>query len=332
MTQNPATMTQQEPDIVVLRQGTEGLSTKEYAPEIRSALPEKDVLRAATPKQEQEFVRQAPVVTGVDIDENLLATAENLKLFVCAFSGFNHLPLEQLTEQEVAVTNASGIHAPGIAEQVIGNILIFSRNIHTGWQRKKRREWRHYKADELTGDTVTILGLGSIGHEVAHRLDGFGVETIGARYTPAKGGPTDRIIGLSDHDAIHEALSRTDYLVLSTPLTDETRRLIGREELITLPPEAVIINVSRGPVIDTDAMTTAIQNEAIRGAALDVTEPEPLPEDHPLWGLENVFITPHMGGHTPKHWERLAEILAENYVSVVEHGQSEGLTNQVLVP
>lgn len=325
-------MTKQEPDIVVLRQGTEGLSTEEYASEIRSVLPEVDVMRASTPKQEQKLVRHSPVVTGVGIDEDMLAQAENLRLFACAFSGFNHLPVEILEERNVAVTNAAGIHAPGIADQVIGNILVFSRNIHKGWRRKQRREWRHYKANELTGSTVTILGLGSIGLEVAERLDGFGVETVGVRYTPSKGGPTNEMIGLSDHDAIHEALAKTDYLVVSTPLTEETRGLVDREELITLPPDAVVVNVSRGPVVNTDAITWAIQDENLRGAALDVTEPEPLPESHPLWGFENVLITPHMGGHTPRHWERLAEILAKNYVAVVERSQLDGLENQVLTP
>lgn len=325
-------MTENVPDIVVLRQGTEGLSTDSYAHEIRDILPDSDVRLASTPAQERTLVKHAPVVTGVGIDDTLLAHAEDIKLFACAFSGFNHLPVDQLQERGIAVTNAAGIHAPGIAEQVIGNILVFSRNLHEGWRRKQRREWRHYKANELTGGTVTILGLGSIGHEIAKRLDGFGIETIGARYTPSKGGPTDEVIGITDHDAVHEALSRTDYLVISTPLTDATRGLVGKDELITLPTEAVVVNVARGPVLDTDALEWAIRDESIRGAALDVTDPEPLPEDHPLWGLENVLITPHMGGHTPKHWERLAKILAENYATIKEEGRIADLENQVIAP
>jgi len=324
-----STMSKNTPDIVVLRQGTEGLSTESYADEIRSVLPEVDVRYARTPKQERTLVEYAPVVTGVEIDAELLSCAKNLQLFACAFSGINHLPTEQLRERGIAVTNASGIHAPGIAEQVVGNILVFARNLHEGWRRKQQREWRHYKGHELTGSTVTILGLGSIGREVAQRLDGFEVQTIGARYTPSKGGPTDEVIDISDRDAIHEALSRSDYVVVSTPLTDDTRGLLGKEELITLPPEGVVINVARGPVIDTDALIWAIQDESIRGAALDVTDPEPLPEENPLWGFENVLITPHMGGHTPRHWERLAEILAKNYRTVLESDRDAQLENQV---
>lgn len=320
------------PDILVLRQGTEGLSTEAYADEIRTLLPEADVRRARTPKEERTLIERAPVVTGVGIDSDLLARANELKLFACAFSGFNHLPTERLQERGIAVTNASGIHASGIAEQVIGNILVFARNIHEGWRRKQRREWRHYKASELTGSTVTILGLGSIGEAVAKRLSGFEVETIGARYTPAKGGPTDEVIDITDEDAVHEALARTEYLVVSTPLTEATRGLIGKEELITLPTEGIVINVARGPIVDTDALVWAIRDECLRGAALDVTAPEPLPEDHPLWGFGNVLITPHMGGHTPRHWERLAKILAGNYRILVESGRVDEFENQVITP
>ena len=96
------------------------------------------------------------------------------------------------------------------------------------------------------------------------------------------------------------------------PLTDETRGLVGREEFVTLPPNAVLVNVARGPVVDTDALVTALRGNWVRGASLDVTDPEPLPPDHPLWGLDDVLITPHNAGHTPQYYERLADIVAEN--------------------
>jgi len=316
-----------QPEITVLRQGTEGLSIEEYAQEIRDRLPEYTVRRARTPHEERRLVEQSPIITGVGIDEQILTRANNLKLFACAYSGTGHLPEDLLLEREIRVTNASGIHAPGIAEQAVGNIIVFSRRLHEGWHRKQKQEWRHYQASELTDATVTILGLGSIGTGVARRFQGFGVNTIGIRSNPEKGGPTDEVMG-TDQKQFHEALSRTDYLVIACPLTDATRGLVGKEELITLPPDAVIVNTARGAIIDTDALQWAIQNGCLRGAALDVTDPEPLPDDHPLWGFENVLITPHMGGHTPEHWPRLADILAEN-VRRLEDGDN-GLRNQVL--
>jgi len=298
-------------DVGVLRKGTEGLSMADYAEALRERLPDHNVAHARTPAEERELVRHVPVVTGCGIDEALLDRAGRLRLFACAFSGVGHLPFDALRERGVAVTNAAGIHAPGIAEQVLGYVLSFARRLDEAWRRQQRREWRHYRAHELTGSTVTVVGLGAIGTAVVRRLAGFDVETIGVRYTPGKGGPTDEVVGF-DPDALHDAYARTDYLVLACPLTDETRGLIDAAAFATLPPEAVLVNVARGPIVDTAALVDALRAESIRGAALDVTDPEPLPADHQLWTLENCLVTPHMGGHTPEHWPRLADIVARN--------------------
>ena len=316
------------PDVVVLREGTEGLAMADYAAAIRERLPAADVRHARTPDEERALVRQAPVVTGVGIDEGLLSVAENLELFACAFAGTDHLPTETLERRGVTVTNAGGIHAPGIAEQAIGHMLTFARRLHEGWRRKQNREWRHFQSFEFADSTVTVVGLGSIGRALTQRLEGFGVETIGVRYTEQKGGPTDEVIGF-DEGPFHDALARSDYLVIACPLTDLTRGLIDRAAIATLPPHAVVVNTARGAIVDTDAVVDALRAGGLRGVALDVTDPEPLPENHPLWTLENALITPHTGGHTPKHWERLAGILAANHDAL---GRDGNLENVVLDP
>lgn len=320
-----------EPDVVVLREGTEGLSTEPYAEALRERLPEHEVRRARTPTEERALVERARIVTGVRIDEELLEYAKNLDLFACAFAGTEHLPMDTLEKRNVAVTNAGGIHAPGIAEGALGNMLVFARRLHEGWRRKQEREWRHFQSGELTGSTVTIVGLGSIGQALTKRLSGMEVSTIGVRYSPEKGGLTDEVIGFESAE-LHTALARTEYLVIACPLTETTRGLIGEAEFATLPPEAVVINVARGPIIDTDALVGAIQINSIRGAALDVTDPEPLPPEHVLWTFENVLITPHTGGHTPKHWDRLAEIVAGNVERLDGAGDLNDLDNLVLNP
>ncbi|SIR82829.1 Phosphoglycerate dehydrogenase [Haladaptatus litoreus] len=316
------------PDVVVLREGTEGLSMESYAEELRERLPDRTVALARTPKQERELVTDARVVTGITVDENLLARAEQLELFACTFAGTDHVPMDAFAERGIAVTNAGGIHAPGIAEQAIGNMLVFARRLHEGWRRKQRAEWRHFQSGELTDSTVTVVGLGSIGKAVVQRLQGFDVETIGVRYSPEKGGPTDEVVGFEE-DAIHDAFSRSEYVVIACPLTETTRGLVGESEFATLPTNAVLVNTARGSIVDTDALVSALRSNAIRGAALDVTDPEPLPEDHPLWNLENCLVTPHTGGHTPRHWERLADIVAENVQRLAD---GETLDNQVLAP
>ena len=314
-------------DVLVLRKGTHGMPVEQYAAAISERLSEQTVTLARTPAEEREAIENARFVTGMTLDESLLEAATELEVFACAYAGTGHLPLDALEERNVAVTNASGVHGPNIGEHVLGAILRFTRRFHVGTRQQRRREWRHYKAHELHGSTVTIVGLGAIGRAVCERLEPFGVETIGVRYTPEKGGPTDEVVGF-DGAAFDEALARTDYLVLACPLTETTRGLIGHEAFVTIDPDAVLINVARGPVVDTDALVEALRSSWIRGASLDVTDPEPLPEAHPLWTFENVQITPHNAGHTPNYYERLADIVAKNARRVAEDPTAE-LKNQV---
>ena len=311
MSETDGTRSDERPDVLVLRQGTHGIPVEEYTDAIRTRLPDRTVALARTPAEERSMIQDAPFVTGMVLDEDLLAAAEDLEVFACAYAGTDHLPMEVLAERSVTVTNASGVHGPNMGEHAVGSILYFTRRFHVAGRRQRRREWRHYKARELQESTVTIVGLGAIGQAVAERLEPFGVETVGVRYTPSKGGPTDEVVGF-DGDAFHDALARTDYLVLACPLTETTRGLVGFEAFTTLDPDAVVINVARGPVVDTEALVDALRREQIRGASLDVTDPEPLPEDHPLWNFGNVQITPHNAGHTPKYYDRLADIVAEN--------------------
>jgi len=312
------------PDVLVLRKGTHGIPIEQYADAIRDRLPDHTVVLARTPAEERDAIRDATFVTGMTLEVDLLDAAENLSVFACAYAGTGHLPLEKLEERGVAVTNASGVHGPNIGEHVLGSILHFTRRFHVGARRQRRREWRHYRARELQGSTVTVVGLGAIGRAVCDRLEPFGVETIGVRYTPEKGGPTDEVIGF-EGAAFDDALARTDYLVLACPLTETTRGLLDHEAFVTIDPDAVLVNVARGPVVETDALVEALRSNWIRGASLDVTDPEPLPEEHPLWTFENVQITPHNAGHTPQYYDRLADILAANVRHVAADEELENV-------
>ena len=302
-----------DPDVLVLRGGAHGIPAAEYRDELRDRLPDHRIALARTPQQERDLIRTARVVSTVDIDDELLSQADDLELFAGVAAGYGHLPLETFEKMGVTVTTASGIHAPNIAEQVLGYLLAMTRRLREGWRRQQRHEWRHYQASELKGSTITVVGLGAIGQAIVQRLSGFEVETIGIRYTPEKGGPTDEVIGF-ETDAVHDALARTDHLVIASPLTETTRGLIDATALETLPPHATLTNIGRGPIVETDALIDAIQNSQI-----DVTDPEPLPPDHVLWQFENVMITPHNAGHSPQHWPRLADIVAHN-VRALENG------------
>lgn len=316
-------------DVAIMRRGTEGLGMEEYATELRNRLPDHSIVHATTPEEERELGSNARIVTGETMPIEALDTANRLELFACTFAGVDHLPLDRFEEERVIVTNASGIHAPGIAEQVIGTVLLFARGLLAS--RYSRSQVETYRKDlhSIQGQTITIVGLGAIGTAVGERLAGFDVERIGVRHSPAKPGPVDRMIGYAEQE-FHEVLSETDVLVLACPLTELTAQLLDETALSILPPTALVINVARGGVIKTSALVEALSSNQIRGAVLDVTEPEPLPPNHTLWGFENCLITPHMGGHTPFHWERLADIVATNLMQL-ETGK-ENLKNVVQYP
>lgn len=314
-------------DVAVLDHDAHGIPAADYAAVLGRRLPDREVRLAATPDEHDRYLREATVVAGKEIDSEETAAAENLRLFACNAAGVDHLPLDALAERGVAVTNAAGVHGPNVAEHVLGWVLTFARRLDEGRRRQRRREWRRFQSfTELAGSTVSVVGLGSIGEAVVERFEGFDVDTIGVRHTVAKGGPTDEVVGYGD---LPDVLPRTDVLVLACPLTETTEGLIGESELDALPTDAIVVNVARGGVVDTPALVDALRANALHGAGLDVTDPEPLPSDHDLWGFENVFLTPHVAGHTPNYWDRRADILVENLERVGETGEYEELRNQV---
>ncbi len=314
-------------DIVVLYDKIHGLDPEEYANRIRDSHPNLEVVVARTPSEEQEYLREATVATGYQINSEIVKKSESLELFVCTFAGIGHLPLDELEEADVTVTSASGVHGPNVAEQVMGYILAEVRNLHQAWDQNNQSEWNHFQGGELRGSTATVVGMGPIGTEILARFNDFGVETIGVRYTPEKGGNADEIVGF---EKTLDAAARSDYLVMACPLTDTTEGLVDKQMFNALPSDAMLVNIARGPVVETDALVAALRGNDIQSAALDVTDPEPLPADHPLWNLSNCLITPHNAGHTPEYWNRCTKILSDAVEEtsltqrpVADHGRTD---------
>lgn len=193
--------------------------------------------------------------------------------------------------EHVRVCNARGVYDAPLAEWVVGPILAMERGIVQARDAQARHAWESIEPPELSGRQVVILGLGSIGSAIATRLRPFGVDVIGVGRTVREG-----VVGLADLAAV---LPTAEILVDMLPLTRETRRLLDAPRLALLPDGALIVNAGRGATIDTPALLAELQSGRIR-AALDVTDPEPLPSDHRLWELPNVVITPHMAGDSPR--------------------------------
>jgi len=243
-------------------------------------------------------------------------------------SGVDSYDLDALAARDIAVTNAAGVAANPIAEQVLGYLLVFERRIHKGIRQQERDGiWRRYSAGELGGKTLGIVGVGAIGTRVAELASGFDMDVIGTKRTPETA--PDVVDEAYPPSGLPELLSRSNYVVLACPLVEATRGLIGTDELMSMRSDAVLVNIARGEVIDESALETALQQKRIRGAALDVFEEEPLPAGSPLWDLPNAVITPHMAGSTPKYADRIGSLFEDNYRRYVS-GDLDDLRNRVV--
>jgi phosphoglycerate dehydrogenase-like enzyme len=219
--------------------------------------------------------------------------------------------------EQVMVCNARGVYDAPLAEWVVGVILAMQRGIVQSRDAQARHEWDAIEPPELSGRRVVILGFGSIGTAIADRLRPFGVEVIGVARTARDG-----VRGLAELD---DVLPDAAILVNMLPLTSETTGLLDARRLGLLPEGALVVNGGRGRTIETAALVEELQAGRIR-AALDVTDPEPLPPDHPLWGLPNVLITPHMAGDSPGSTVRAFELAGDQ---VRRFAAGEPLINEV---
>ena len=212
------------------------------------------------------------------------------------------------------LTSASGVHAVPIAEHVFAALLALGRGIPQALAAQAQARWSggdDVERFELEGRQMVLLGLGEIGARVARVAGAFGMLVTAVRHHPDEGGAPGvaRVVGT---DALLDVLPSADVLVVTLPLTDATRGLVGAGAVAALPAHAVVVNVGRGEVVDQDAVASAVASGRLGGAALDVFQEEPLPADSPLWSLDRVIVTPHTAGHTPHYARRVLAIFLDN--------------------
>lgn len=208
----------------------------------------------------------------------------------------------------VTVTRAPGVFGPWMAEYVLGWCAFVTQRMATYLEAKRQRRWiAHVLPDRLRGRTMTIVGYGDIGRAIARAARAFGMRVIGVSRSGRAAAGADRVYPVR---RLAAALARADFAVLALPLTPETRGLVGERELGALRPTAWLLNVGRGSVVDEPALVTALASRRIAGAILDVFASEPLPPTHPLWGLDNVVLTPHISG--PSTPGEIAPIFNDN--------------------
>ena len=293
---------------------------------IEKRLPDTRVTVARNRAETREHVTSARVLIAIGLSEELLDAAGDLRWIQSLYAGVGGFDVERLRERGIVLTSGAGIHAEAVAETVFGYVLIFERGFLRGLSQQRDRTWKRYPTGELVGGTLGIVGLGEIGRRVAELGEAFGMTVIGTKRDPDVAiDPVDEVFGPEE---LHTVANRSDYVVLACPLTDETRGLFGRDEFVAMRSSAVLINVARGPIVDESALVTALQEGVIRGAALDVTDPEPLPPESPLWTMPEVIVTPHVAGSTDQYWRRGAELFADNYAKFVD-GRIDEMRNRV---
>jgi phosphoglycerate dehydrogenase-like enzyme len=264
---------------------------------------------------------RAEVVCAFRLPRDFLQRARRLCWLQNPGAGVDHLAALGILDPQLPllVTNVSGIHAVPISEYVFASMLNFARRWPRMFALQERHEWpqgerwEELRGEELYEHTLAVIGLGSIGRRLAQLGKAFGMYVLGIRHDP----PSDPASDPHAHevygpDHLIDVLHRADYVVISVPLTAETRGMIGERELRAMRPHAYLVNIARGQIIDEAALIRALTEGWIAGVGLDVVVQEPLPADSPLYNLPNVILTPHISGVTGRYSERVARIFAEN--------------------
>lgn len=276
--------------------------------QIRQIAPDMEIV---APDDENALERANIVYGGAK--PNGIERADNLRWLQLQSAGVNRWPVEELAARGVQITNVSGIHAGPITEHMFGMLLMNTRALDSALSEQPKHQWRGFdygaRVQRIADKTLGVLGVGAIGSHAARVGKAFGMRVIGLRHS---GEPDENVEQMFRPKQKLEFFAQCDVVMNSLPLTDDTHGFMGEAEFGALPDGAIVINTGRGETIDTNALTTWLHGGHARAALLDVTDPEPLPSDHPLWKMENVFITPHYSGSHPDYGARANEIFLDN--------------------
>ena len=261
-----------------------------------------------------------------DLLQQVFALAPQLRWLHSRSAGLDSTLFPALVDSPVPLTNSSGVYSRSLGEFVALGVLFFAKDLHRMQRNQAAGRWAPYDVDMADGKTMGIVGYGDIGRAAARLAKAMDMRVIALRRRPAQshGDPlVDEVMG---NDRLLELMGRSDYVVVAAPLTPDTRGLVSAEAIAAMKPGAVMINVGRGAVIDEPALIDALRHKRIRGAALDVFAQEPLPEGHPMYGLDNLLLSPHCADHTQTWIDDAMVFFTENLERFL---QGEPLRNVV---
>ena len=296
-----------------------------FSERLHKEFPQLEVVHLSSYDDLEADLRDAEIAIAWSIRPEQFKIATKLRWIHSPAAAVHQLIFPELLNSAVILTNSSQVHEPVVAEHVIALLFALAKRLPDAFRFQEKHIWGQEpmwrgrpRPRELAGATVGLVGLGSIGQEVAKRTFALGMRIIAAREHPEKGSPehVDQVFPSSQIDAL---LSQSDYVILAAPLTPATRSLMNASRFARMKPDACLINVSRGVLVDEAALAQALREKKIGGAALDVFAQEPLPPDSPLWNLENLLITPHTAALTEKLWERHYKLFSENLHRHVAH-------------
>ena len=283
---------------------------------LRRLWPEMRVAHAPTFDDLPPYLPDADIFVGASLRPDQLQMAKKLKWIHSTSAGVGQLAYPELVASGIVVTNASGVFSVPMAEHTMGLLLALARNFPDTVRQQDQKIWsqqalwdKPQHLTELNGATLLIVGFGSIGREIAKRASAFELHVIGVTRS-GKGDRThaQEIVSIEKLD---EVLPRADYVVLAAPETNETKQLFDAQRLARMKRGARLINLGRGSAVDEAALVRALQTGQLGGAALDVTEIEPLPGESPLWTAPNLFITPHTSAISSRLWQRETDLLVQ---------------------
>lgn len=287
------------------------------AERLRATFPDHTFTHTASYDDLPAHLSDADILLAWSLRPDQFAQAKRLKWIHSSAAAVHQLMFPELVASDVIVTNAREVHAPVVAEHALALIFALAKRLPQCRDFQAQKVWAQQRLldekptpRELDGATVCLIGLGSIGREFARRARALGMKVIAIREHPERG--ADLADSVHSRGQLHDILPLADFVVLAAPLTAQTRHIINAETLAAIRPDAYIINVSRGPLIDDPALIAALGSGRIAGAALDVFAEEPLPAGSPYWSLPNVFITPHTAAVTVRLWERHFTLISEN--------------------
>lgn len=286
-----------------------------YVDQLRARFPSHTFIQARTDDEALTMYPEADAVFAGQISREQLAAAPRLRWLHSPAAGVGGMLFPEMIASPVVITNSRGMSAGTIGEHVIAVTLALFRRLPHAFRSQAAGEWAQDAIGAegnrlIAGARVLVVGLGAIGGAVAHRMTLLGAHVTGLRRRAV--GVTHGEWTIAPSERLHDLLPSADVVVIAAPHTRETRGLIGRRELSLMSRDAILVNVSRGQLVDEPALIDVLRAGTIGGAALDVFVDEPLPPDSPFWTLTNVLITPHTSGFRPDHWDAATSLFAGN--------------------